>query len=743
MASSIGIRSFTRYCRAALLAGFAIMPAISAPVFAADTADTPAPDETIIVTGVHAQTDVGTKTDTPLIETPQSISIVPADRFTDFGALNLGETLRYSAGVRSEAYGLDTRSDDAFVRGTEPTIYQDGMRRLYGGYRTGSKQEVYNLDRVEVLRGPSSMLYGQAPTGGLINTVSKQPQFDTHFDAFASYGTWDRKEVGADVTGPIVGDTLAGRIDGVFRDTDTQVRGVGERRWSIQPGLTWKPDSRTELTLIGLFQRDRGGWTSQFVPYVLQLRGQDAPNGQLGFRTNLSNRGDHVNLDTENVTAIFSHRFSDHIRFRSSARYEWFKSDQTLTYPDSYSNPTDPFVAANDPYLLQFFPDYAAKGDGRILNRYAFAEVFHSKTLTTDNQLQFDFATGPAVHKLLVGVDYARYSARTLSAYGGSFNGYDEDGDPIPPDAYPIDAYDPVSRPSTLTLSREPDARETQLGFYAQDQIKLWDRLTVLGGFRHDRATSRSTGSPGSVEQAWTGRVALLYDIGRGLVPYVSWSESFQPVVGNDFYGKSYNPTRGRQYEAGVKWQPDAATFITADIYDLHDTGRLVNDPANPLNSIQAGLIRTRGFEIEAQRTVADDLDLIASYAYTRAKDSAIDVGGRVTINQVESSPKQLASVWVMKRVALSDTWKLRGGAGVRYVGPSWSTSFDDAGNFTLKTPGYVAVDALAGVAWNRWHADLNVTNLFNKHYYSSCLGRGDCFIGLLRTVNLRVGYSF
>jgi iron complex outermembrane recepter protein len=235
----------------------------------------------------------------------------------------------------------------------------------------------------------------------------------------------------------------------------------------------------------------------------------------------------------------------------------------------------------------------------------------------------------------------------------------------------------------------------------------------------------------------------LLYDIGRGLVPYVSWSESFQPVVGNDFYGKSYKPTRGRQYEAGVKWQPDAATFITADIYDLHDTGRLVNDPANPLNSIQAGLIRTRGFEIEAQRTVADDLDLIASYAYTRARDSAIDVGGRVTTNQVESSPKQLASIWAMKRVALSGAWTLRGGAGVRYVGPSWSISFDDAGNFTLKTPGYVAVDALVGVAWNRWHADLNVTNLFNKHYYSSCLGRGDCFLGLLRTVNLRVGYSF
>lgn len=723
----------------------ALAATIAAPAYA-DEVNADQQDQAIVVTGIRAETDVGTKTDTPLIETPQSISIVPADRFMDFGALNLSETLRYSSGVRSEAYGLDTRSDDAFIRGTEPTVYQDGMRRLYGGYRTGSKQEVFTLERVEVLRGPSSMLYGQAPTGGLVNTASKQPLFTTHADVFASYGTWDRKEIGVDLTGPIVGDTLAARIVGVWRDTDTQIDDVSERRWTFLPSITWAPDTDTSVTFLALIQDDDGGWTNQFPPYAATLRGDSALNGKLPFDVQLGEPSvDHVDQNTENVTAIFAHRFSDHIRLRSSARYEWFRGNQSLNYPDSYTNPTDPFVPADDPYLNLYFPEYAAKGDGRILNRYSFAEIFRSKTLTIDNQLQFDFATGPVQHKLLVGIDYAHFSSHNRNGFGASFNGYDENGDPIAPTGTPIDAYDPVyGNIFTLTLDQQPGQKETQLGFYAQDQIKLWDRLTILGGIRHDRATNSTEGGQRFVDQAWTGRVGVTFDLGHGIVPYVGWSQSFQPVASSDTFGNPYHPTRGRQYEAGVKWQPDAATFVTAAVYDLHDTGRLVNDPDNPLNSIQAGLVKTSGFEIEAQRTIGHDLDIIASYSYTRAKDSSIDVGGAVSTDQIESQPKHLASIWGVKRFALTEDTSLRAGAGVRYIGKSWSISYDsNFSPFSLVTPGYTVADALLGVERGRWVAELNATNLFDKKYYSSCLGRGDCFLGLRRTVNLRVGYRF
>ncbi|AGH50389.1 MULTISPECIES: TonB-dependent siderophore receptor [Sphingomonas] len=722
----------------------------TAPARAEDAASAPVDPADIIVTGAQYQSPIGTKTDTPLIDTPQAITVVSAERFLEMGALNLQDTLRYTAGVRTEAYGLDTRGDYGFVRGTEPGVYQDGMRRSFG-YRQGSRQEIFTLSSVEVLRGPSSMLYGQAPIGGLVNTTSKRPQFDFGGEGFVSYGTFDRKEAGIDVTGPLLGDQLAARLVAVWRDADSQTDHAREKRWTINPSLTWRMGSDTELTLIGLVQDDNNGWTGQFLPYVSTLFGKDHPLGPLPWSRNLGEPSvDKVDYNTEWVSAQFSHRFSEALQFRQNARYEWFKSSQILHYADIYGgSPAAPYLDPADPYLNAVFPEYAALGPNRVLNRYAFGEVFHSRTLTTDSQLQADFATGPLTHKLLVGFDYAHYKTRERDAFAMSNNGFDEDGNPIPPGTTPIDAYNPVyGNVMPLTFYDVPDTKQEQTGFYVQDQIKAFDKATLLVGLRYDRATNDTEGAERFVDHAWTTRIAFLYEIAPGVVPYVSYTESFQPIAGADFYGQPYDPTRGRQYEIGVKWQPDPATFVTVTAYDMKDSGRLVNDPSNPNNQIQAGKVRTKGFEVEASRSIANDLDIIASYSYTRARDSnlsdQIDAGVGLSTNQLESIPKHLASIWAMKHVAVTDEAKLRIGAGLRYVSDSYSPTYDvNFVPYTLVTPDYLAADAMIGLDYGAWRLSLNATNLTDKKYYTTCLGRGDCFLGLRRTVNFSVGYRF
>lgn len=694
-------------------------------------------DPLIIVTGQNVETDAGTKTDTPLIETPQSISVITVDRFEAMGALNLQDALRYSAGVRTEAYGLDTRGDYGFIRGTEAPIYQDGLRRTFG-YRAGSKPELFTLSRIEVLRGPSSMLYGQGATGGILNLVTKRPEFETQGEVFGSYGSFDRKELGFDLTGPIAGDQLAGRIIGLWRDSDSQTDFVSERRWMLNASLSWQIGEDTNLTLLGLVQDDDSGWTGQFLPFTGTLF--DAPNGRLAWGTQLGEpEVDRVNLNTEWIAANFAHQFSHVVEFRQNFRYEWFKSDQYLHYADSYSNPRNPFLDAADPYLGIWFPGYAALGSNRVLNRYSFGEVFHSETLSSDSQLQFDFTTGALTHKLLAGVDYARNRNRVRSTGGFSGLSFDDAGAPLlslAPSTTPIDAYNPVygNIIDTPFFGGDRNVQE-QLGFYLQSQTRAFDKAIIILGIRRDRAEDRVVGGDELVHKATTKRAGLMVEIAEGLVPYLSYSESFLPIAGRDFNGDPFRPQRGRQYEIGVKWQPDSTSWVTVSAYDLKDQNRLQTDPANPLNSIQTGVVKTQGFEIEASKTVAGAFDIIATYSYTRAKDQANDD------LQVESVPRHLASIWGMKYIPIADDMALQLGAGVRYVDESISES--TLGGFIVTSPDYVLADALVGLDRGPWSLTVNATNLFDKKYYTTCLGRGDCFLGLRRTVNATLGFHF
>ena len=290
-----------------------------------------------------------------------------------------------------------------------------------------------------------------------------------------------------------------------------------------------------------------------------------------------------------------------------------------------------------------------------------------------------------------------------------------------------------------LPYAALPNQRNTQLGVYVQDQIRYADRVTLVAGVRHDRARSKTEGAPAVVDTAWTFKVGLIGEIGHGLSPYLSYSEAFQPVSGiNPRTGEPYVPTRGRQYEGGLKWQPQRGILVTAAYYDIVEQNRPTNDPADPINVFQTGEVTSKGFEVEGAFDLPGNFQLTAAYSHNNARVSeslyTYEEGARV--NDV---PRDQASLWAVKAVPLGADALLRIGAGVRHIGNTRSTGPTSA----ITTPSYTLVDALVSVDWNRWTAAVNASNLFDKSYFTACRTFGDCFSGNRRYVVASLGYRF
>jgi iron complex outermembrane receptor protein len=679
-----------------------VLAILATPTVLAQDAETL---DKVIVVAQRAST--ATKTDTELAETPQSISVVSSELFRDRGANNVQDTLRYSAGVTAEAFGLDTRSDVSSVRGLDPVQYLDSMRKVYN-YSPIARTEVYTLDRVEVLRGPSSVLYGAGGSGGIINAISKRPQFTPSGEVVLQYGSFDRKQVQLDITGPLDDDgALAGRLIALARDSGMQTDRMPDDRWLLSPSLTWHPTDRTRVTFIGLFQRDETGSSQQFLPVVSTLHARDGR--RLDVSTFLGDE-DYDRLDArQNAgTLLVEHQLTDAVTLRSNSRYVDARTTFQEIFPDVYTNPSDPFIDADD----------------RVVNRDAYAIKPDIDILTTDNTAEFAFDTGAFSHRLLAGVDYSDFRQSSYSAFGR---------------VSPIDVYNPVSTGVVAPeYKRDFDQRNTQLGFYVQDQIRYADRVSLVLGVRHDRARSTTQGFPTQTDEETTFKIGVIGEVAEGWSPYVSYSESFLPVAGLDFYNNPFKPVRGSQYEAGVKWVPDSNALLTANVYRIDEENRATNDPENVLNTVQTGEIRSQGFELESIFSFAGDIALTANYSYNDAKvtrsNFAPEVGERVS-----DTPRHLASAWVAKSFSLAEGARLRVGLGARHVGSTMSIS--QAG--VLHTPGYTLADALVAYDVRDWSLSINATNLFDKQYFAPCRAFGDCFTGTGRSLVGTVAYRF
>ena len=668
------------------------------------------------VQGYNAsRSGTGTKTDTPIQEIPQSISVVTADRIEDQGVETLQQAFRYVPGVFADPYGPDSRVDGPTVRGTEVDTYLDGMRTTNAWFNY-QRIDPYTLERAEVLRGPASVLYGAATTGGLINLVTKRPQpFDMH-EIGVQYGSFDRKQIQTDHTGKLTADgQWLYRLIGVFRDSDYQTDYVKDDRILVVPAVTWAPTNMTNWTVMANYQKDKTGSSTGFLPHSGTIFSN--PNGRIPINRFAGDPDtDLYQTETKSVTSLFEHRFSDTLKVAHNMRYQDVDGIYHSVYANSFFNPIDP--TATTPYL-----DPAQ----RTVSRYVDWWDTHRKTFTSDSNAELKFNIGPMSHKVLVGFDYRRMT-ETGSA-GSSL-------DMTPFDLY-APVYNPIVPPTMLTT---PNLKQTQAGIYAQDQVR-WGSLIGTFGLRYDRASSDIEGLGTQTDTALTWRTGLMYELPFGLSPYVSYSQSFTPQFGTAVYGNSScvdsanglcKPVLGEQYEAGFKFMQTKNLIINGAVFDITQQNRLATNPAGA-GSVQTGEARIRGAELEVLATVMNDLDIIGAYTYLDAKVTEGDNAG----NHIETVPQHQASLWAKYRFSMLGVQGFAVGAGVRYTGAVWD------GADVIKTPGYTLVDAMVSWEDKQWRFQINGTNLTDKEYFTACLSRGDCFYGNGRTILAQLTYKF
>ena len=650
----------------------------------------------IVVTGY-----AGTKTETSLTELPQPIKVITADQYEAQGAISISDTVKYAAGVLANPYGRDTRADGFNVRGLDALQFRDGMRDIFS-YYASITSDPYNFSRVEIVRGPASVLFGQGSIGGLVNLVSKSPDFETRGELNAVYGSYDRKELLGDVN-YAVSDSLAVRAVGRVRDSGTYVDHVPDDRVMFAPSLRWKPTPATDIVLTGLYQEDDSGSTSQFLPIVGTFRPNPGAPGQLDRYTFVGKPGwDRYNGRSLQGMGSVTHDFSDAVRLSLKARYIDSDLEYFTHYTDSYSNPTDPYSVYGT--------------DRRTIGLYADASDARMNVFSTDNNLQFKFGTGPDIeHKLLVGLDYSWN--KVGKRYAGGFE--------------VIDLYD-IDRDALLTYDPTgpfTEESQKQLGVYLQDQIRFYDRVSVVLGARRDRVTSA-----GNTDHATTFRAGIIGEIGAGISPFFSYTESFLPIAGfltdvDGTIGDPFKPQTGKQFEAGFKWQPAPDTLVTITAFHIKERNRVLYGEGS--STTQSGELTTKGVEFEASHTLPGNFELLVNYGYNKLRSE--------TNTDLDYLPRHIASVWSTKTFGLPGEAQLRLGAGVVYTGKRRS----DGPAWNITTPGNTTVDALAEITWDKWRFAVNATNLLDNRFYASCLARGDCFMGAPRNVMATVGYRF
>jgi iron complex outermembrane receptor protein len=661
---------------------------------------------------VATRSGTGTKTDTPLIETPQSISVVTQDQIQAQAVQSVAQAMRYVPGTRSEVAGADARTDGVYIRGFLADQYLDSMRLANFGIFGYPILEPYNLERIEVLRGPSSILYGQATPGGIVNSVSKRPTEEPYHEMFVSTGSYGRAQAGVDLSGPLdKNKEFLYRLTASGYDVGSQVDYQGYQRVSIAPSLTWRPDNQTTLTIQGTYQRDpRAGFYNQLLPRGI---GTITPyNGQYISTSFFSGqpRFDHTSREYASIGYQFEHKFDHGLTVRQNLRYMDNSTDFATVSPNVGTDPTN-------------------------LSRGAYTTRETIRSFALDNQAEGKFRFGPFEHTVLFGFDYRNATDTARNGTGTATN---------------INALNPVYGPTpVITPTTATGQRLDQYGFYAQDQIKL-DNWIALLGIRRDQADSHTdnllTGvrTADKSDTAVSKRGALMYKFDNGIAPYIQYTESFQPVAGTDFFGNPFVPTRGQQYETGIKYQPNAKSLYTLALFDLTQQNVVVADLDHPPTArAQLGEIRSRGVELEAKTEVNRELAVLASYTYLDnvvTKTTAATQLGKHSIGM----PMNSATLWAdyTFRNGPLDGFGLAG--GVRYLG-------DTPGNIanTFYVPSVTLFDAAVhydfaalGKQFEGFNAQINATNLFDKTYVTLCQDNG-CYYGLRREVIATLRYRW
>ncbi len=655
-------------------------------------------------TYVATSNSAGMKTDTPIIETPQSVSVVTREQMEAAAPDSLAQALSYTPGVNAQAPVFSATVDDFQLRGFNVAngssgMLRDGLKLQSNVYDGG--QEPYGLERVEVLRGPASILYGQLSPGGVVNAVTKKPTGATFGELGFEYGSFDHKQFEADLGAPI-SDALSFRLTGMVRDADTSVDDVYNNRRYIAPSLAWTPSNDTSLVVQASYQQTRTRFAAPmpFADLDAGIVSQHRFIGEPDF--------DLYNTDSFTIGYAFDTKATDWLTLRSSMRF----------------------------YRAEVQWDYLTYGQrvGDTLYRTVSNRDETSTGFTADNAAELSFATGPAKHTFLAGID----------VYKSSYNRHRHSGN-----ITTISLSDPQYGAQITPAGSDfgDNTESNQAGLYFQDQIKLWDKLVILLGGRQDWSTSSTesyrTGATTDTEaSAFTGRAGLVYLFDNGIAPYASFSQSFSPQSGTDRSGGAFDPTKGTQYEVGVRYQPaNSGLMLSAAAYHLTQTNVLTPDPVDSTYSVQTGEVVSKGFELEAKYS-AGALNLIGAYAYTDARTTESNTPGEID-QRVALVPEHSVSGWVDYGFDDLGIPGLRLGSGVKYIS---STNVSGAAEHV---PGRVLMDAMARYDLGAIVPEmkgamlkLNVTNLTGTEYMT-CVNASGCRYGEPRTITGGLTYRW
>lgn len=680
----------------ALSSGVAWSQQAAEPILLDEIVLTASSDASVQADGyVGGQAQVATKSNTPVAETQQSISVVTSQQIEDQGAQTLGQALNYTAGVVGQPFGADPRFDSPTVRGFEArgSQYVNGLRQLRD---FGSPAfEVYGLQQVEVLKGPNSSLYGAGSPAGIINQVQKRAQDFDFSEAGLGYDSNDSAQTFFDLN-RVASPTLSWRLTGILRDSKTQIRELTNERGYLGAALRYAPDDATTVDVIASYTKD-APISPPGVPFALTQTGdgkalRDTYFGEPGF--------DDSDRDMANLGIEISHQLDNGWTLSQGFRAEQFD----WTYTGHYvSGLTD---------------------DGLSVARGANFQDESTTGLNLDTRLSNSITTGSVTHDLLLGLDIRQYDADTTTQF---FFGQ------------PIDASDPVygGLPATPAwYTSISDISQKQVGLYAQDEITVgnWRGSLAIRQDWTEQTGTKFTNFDGDTpidqsDSATTGRVGLGYVLANGVMPYASYSTSFDPTIGiDDTTGETLDPTEGKQWEVGVKYQPAGFDgLFSAAVYDLTQQNLVRN--LGQGRRRQVGEVRSKGLELEATAALSAAWDLRASYAFNETEQK----GGPEDGLEMPNAPRHLASLWLDRDFGNG----LRAGGGIRHIGERKG----DFGN-TFDLDSVTLVDLAATYTRGNIEASVNLNNVTDEVYLANC-GSFGCYYGEGRSVAAKVAYTW
>lgn len=644
-------------------------------------------------------TDTALKVEAPLVETPRPASVVEREELEERNVQSLDETFRYRAGVLSGIYGSDNDTDWFKIRGYDQSTYQDGLRVYRDGYYQWMP-EMYGIERVELLKGPASILYGEAPPGGVINAISKRPTETAQGEVEIQTGTNEHRQIGFDTSGPIEGtEDVRYRLVGLYREGEGDIEYTENERYYVAPSIEWDISNETQLTVLASFQKDDAIPYNGFkLPYGTI---NDTPFGKVDPSVYYGEPSYDTNeREQASIGYQLSHQVNETWTFEQDLRY----SQLDLLLRSTF-------------ILGQTGPREGSRGliyrDGDI------------KSWTIDNRLVGKWFTDRTENTLLLGVDYQdieNTGDETYSAFGV------------------VDLFDPqygnFTPISESDLTNRKVSKE-QTGLYIQDQLRLDDRWVLLAGVRYDQSetdnvnrSDNTTQRADDDEYSFSGGIMYLAE--NGLSPYLSYTESFQPIAGTNGNGDLYEPREGKQLEAGIKFAPDYIDgYVTAAVYQIEEQNTLITGRTF---AEQAGERNTDGFELEGVAYLTDNLQFTGAYTYSDSvTEDTASSEGEVRANLI---PRHMASTWLDYTFA-NRVPGLKIGGGVRYVG---ETEEPSAG---YEVPSYTVVDLMAQYDFaENWRAQINANNVADREYVASCDTLW-CYYGAARSVIGSVSYRW